>query len=240
MSPNSHFPPESSTNPLALQGLFPAAVVVRERRIPGDAADLLASEAHYVARAHPKRINEFAAGRACARAALVELGVRDFALHAAADRQPVWPDGFVGSITHTAGLCVAAVAARSSILAIGLDSEIVGAPTLDIWPTICRDEELAWVYSLPLSEQAAAVTLLFSAKEAFYKCQYPLVGEWLDFHDLRILAAWGETRGTFQASATRNIRFAHYVDLPVTGRYVFHEQFISAGLSTPAALMPHQ
>jgi 4'-phosphopantetheinyl transferase EntD len=239
VSANSQFPPKSAIASSALQSLFPTAVVVRDRRIPGDAGDLLPSEAHYVARAHPKRIKEFAAGRACAKSALAQLGVRGFALHAAADRQPLWPDGFVGSITHTTGLCAAAVAPRSSILAIGLDSEIVGAPTLDIWPTICRDEELAWVYSLPSSEQPAAVTLLFSAKEAFYKCQYPLVGEWLDFHDLRVQAAWGETRGTFTASATRDIRFAH-LDLPVTGRYVFHEQFVSAGLSTPAALMPHQ
>jgi 4'-phosphopantetheinyl transferase EntD len=191
----------------------------------------------YVANAVPKRIQEFAAGRACAKAALAEFGVREIALHAAPDRQPVWPDGFIGTITHTAGFCAAAVAPRTSMLAIGLDTEIVGAPTIDIWPAISRSEELTWVQSLPAREQSAAVTLLFAAKEAFYKCQYPLVGEWLDFHDLLIEAGgWGGSTGTFAAEATRDIRFARHVALPVVGRYVFHEQFVSAAVAVPRSL----
>jgi 4'-phosphopantetheinyl transferase EntD len=215
--------------------------VVRERRSPGDASELLPSEAAFVKKAVPKRVSEFAAGRACAKSALAALGVHDVALHPAADRQPLWPAGFIGSITHTRGLCVAAVAARSSILAVGLDSEIIGAPTPDIWSTICGDEELAWVGLLPAGDRPAAVTLLFSAKEAFYKCQYPLVGEWLDFHDLSIAVNdWGRTQGSFTASATRSIRFARHADLPIQGRYVFHDQFVSAGLSVPAAAVSPQ
>ena len=210
-------------------------MVLRERRIPGDAAELHPAEAEYVVRAVPKRILEFAAGRACARAALAEFGVRDFALRAAPDRQPLWPDGFIGSITHTAGFCAAAVAARTNMLAIGLDSEIVGAPTLDIWATIAGREELAWVEALPDGERPAAVTLLFAAKEAFYKCQYPLVGEWLDFHDLRVeVGAWGGPSGTFAVSAMRRIGFAQRVELPLVGRYLFHEQFVSAAVAVPA------
>jgi 4'-phosphopantetheinyl transferase EntD len=224
-----------------LQSLFPPGVVVAERREAGDESQLLPAEAEAVRRAVPKRVKEFAAGRACARSALAELGVRDFALRAADDRQPVWPAAFIGSITHTTGLCAAAVAPRSSLLAIGIDSEIAGAPTWDIWSTICRNEELEWVNSLPSIDRPLAVTLLFSAKEAFYKCQYPLVGEWLDFHDLRVQAtAWGEPAGAFMVSTTRAIRFAQHVALPITGRYAFHEHFVLAGVSVPAALTPHQ
>jgi 4'-phosphopantetheinyl transferase EntD len=225
--------------PLNLEGpirtLFPHTVAVRDRRIPGDPAELHPAEAQDVARAVPKRIAEFAAGRACARAALAELGVHEFALRAAPDRQPLWPEGFVGSITHTAGFCAAAVAPRASMLAVGLDTEIVGAPTQDIWSTISRSEELAWVQSLSAGERPAAVTLLFAAKEALYKCQYPLVGEWLDFHDLRVEAGgWGESTGTFAVSATRSIRFTRRVTLPIVGRYRFHEQFVSAAVAVPA------
>jgi 4'-phosphopantetheinyl transferase EntD len=80
------------------------------------------------------------------------------------------------------------------------------------------------------------VTLLFSAKEALYKCQYPLVGEWLDFHDLWIAVDdWGRTNGTFAATAARKIRFARHASPPIAGRYAFHEQFVSAGVSVPAA-----
>jgi len=206
-------------------------VVVIERHQPGDPQDLKPVEAHYVARARAKRLQEFAAGRACARTALAEFGVLDVELPAAADRQPLWPPGFLGSITHTAGFCAAAVASCADIRFLGLDSEIVGAATCDIWPTVCRDDELEWIETLPRAERSAAVTLVFSAKEAFYKAQYPLVSEWLDFHDVSIRApAWNAADGVFTASPTRSIRFADHARLPITGRYAFHEQFVSAGV----------
>ena len=227
--------PQNSATPnqrsAALRPLFPADVAVIERRLAGDPADLKPIESHYVSRAVAKRLQEFAAGRACARQALAAFGLPDVAVPAAPDRQPVWPDGFVGSITHTTGFCAAAVAARTSMRALGLDSEIVGAPTPDLWSTLCRPAELAWIDSLAAAQRPAAVTLVFSAKEAFYKCQYPLVAEWLDFHDVRIDApAWGDATGVFTAAAMRRIRFASHASLPIEGRYVFHEQFVSAGV----------
>jgi 4'-phosphopantetheinyl transferase EntD len=240
VSINPQLPATANVHSAALRCLFPEAVVVVERRLPGDPADLLPSEAQHVVRARAKRLQEFSAGRACARAALAEFGVEGVALPAAGDRQPVWPLGFIGSITHTTGLCAAAVATRSQILALGLDSEIVGAPTPDIWPTLCREEELRWVDTLPREQRPAAVTLLFSAKEAFYKCQYPLVAEWLDFHDLRLeVPAWadptGRCAGRFHVQPMRGIRFSEHAAMPITGRYVFHEQFVSTGVSLTAA-----
>ena len=235
MSTTSQFPWKPLPPEEAFGSLFPRTVVVRDRRIPGDAAELHPAEAEYVARAVPKRIQEFAAGRACAKAALAEFGVREFVLLAAPDRQPRWPEGFTGSITHTAGFCAAAVAPRTSMLAIGMDTEIVGAPTLDVWPVISRAEELAWVQLLPAAQRTSAITLLFAAKEAFYKCQYPLCGEWLDFHDLRVEpGAWGGSTGALAVSATRTIRFARYAELPLAGRYAFHEEFVSAVFAVPA------
>lgn len=236
MSTTSQFPSKPSIPEGSIHSLFPQTVVIKDRRIPGDPADLHPAEAEHVVRAVPKRVAEFAAGRSCARAALAEFGVREFTLRAAPDRQPLWPERFIGSITHTTGFCAAAVAPRTSMLAIGLDTEIVGAPTPDIWPTIARGEELVWVRSLPVDEQPAAITLLFAAKEALYKCQYPLVGEWLDFHDLRVEAGGGGgSAGTFAVSATRSIKFARRVPLPVMGRYLFHENFVSAAVAVPAA-----
>ncbi len=237
MPTNPQNTPSPNLRSEELSPLFPKGVVVIERRPPGDPKDLKPVESHYVARARAKRLQEFAAGRACARAALAEFGIHDVELPAAADRQPLWPQGFTGSITHTQGFCAAAVALRSEILCLGLDSEIVGAPTPDIWSTVCRAEELEWVESLPAAAQSAAVTLVFSAKEAFYKAQYPLVCEWLDFHDLRIHAPeWNGVFGVFTAAATRNIRFADHVRLPIMGRYAFHEQFVSTAVS--AAVTP--
>ncbi len=215
-----------------LSALLPASVVVIERRLAGDPAELKPAEAHYVARARAKRLEEFAAGRACARTALAEFGLHDVALPAAADRQPIWPQGFAGSITHTQGFCAAAVARKSAVQALGIDSELVGAPTPDIWPTLCRAEELAWIESLAAGERPAAATLVFSAKEAFYKCQYALTSEWMDFHDLCIHTTdWGRPAGTFTAAPTRPLRIDTFVSEPLTGRYAFHQQFVSAAVA---------
>jgi 4'-phosphopantetheinyl transferase EntD len=219
------------------RSLFPSGVVTAELREPGEPALLMPAEAACLsAAAVDKRRREFAAGRLCARRAMAELGIRDFALRVASDRQPLWPDLIVGSITHTTGLCVAAVAQKNSVAAIGMDSEVVGGVTPDIWPTICIPAELAWLQSLPESDQPAAVTLIFSAKEAFYKCQYPMTGEWLNFEDLYIEPAdWGSRTGAFRIQPTRSIGFAAAAPLaPMFGNYLFHEEFLSAGVALPA------
>ena len=173
--------------------LFPAGVAAAELRGRGDASRLMPEEARTVERAVPKRIQEFAAGRQCARRALAELGRFDVPIPVGQDRQPVWPSGVVGSITHTAGLCAAVVAESSRLVALGVDTEIAGAVKPELWQTVCVADESAWISGLPPGERAAAVTLLFSAKEAFYKCQYPLLGERLSFDDLGVtVLAWGK------------------------------------------------
>jgi 4'-phosphopantetheinyl transferase EntD len=116
---------------------------------------------------------------------------------------------------------------------------VVGDVNGDIWPSICLPIETAWIKSLPVSQQAAAVTLIFSAKEAFYKCQYPLVRERLDFHDVRVEApAWGDADGVFNIHAMRSIAFSAHAALPMQGRYLLHEGWLTAGMALAAATPP--
>ena len=229
---------ERSRSSSPCQSLFPAAVAAAELRgrVDGLAALLPAAEAQCISRAVPARADEFAAGRLCARRVLAELGVVDFPLRMAADRQPVWPDALCGSITHTEEYCAAVAADRRHYRGLGLDTEVVGRVKPDIWKRICRPEEAAWVGSLRPERQAAAVTLIFAAKEAFYKCQFPVVGEHLGFHDVgvdfraRLLAS-----GSFLLRAVRPIRLAQACPPPWAGRYRFHERYVSAGVALPAA-----
>jgi 4'-phosphopantetheinyl transferase EntD len=243
----SSVPGSAAANPARLSAtfasLFPLGVVAAELRAPGDASLLWPGEASSVANAVPKRIQEFAAGRLCARRALAEFGITDFPIRVAHDRQPVWPQSLTGSITHTVGLGAAVVAERTRMTALGVDTEVAGAAKAELWSTICTPAELAWIDILPRADQAAAVTMIFSAKEAFYKCQYPLVGEWLNFHDLCVAPlAWGEPQGIFTVQATRPIAFFDRLDpslrAPAALRcsYRFHDGFVSAGvcLAAPA------
>jgi 4'-phosphopantetheinyl transferase EntD len=138
----------------------------------------------------------------------------------------------VGSITHTQGHCAAVVAPRWRFLGLGLDSEIIADVRPALWAVICVARETAWIKSLPAAHQTAAGALIFAAKEAFYKCQYPLVGERLGFHDLCIEApAFGSWQGSFTVSATREIAVANRAALPLPGRYRFHDALVSAGVA---------
>lgn len=215
-----------------LSRLFGPGAIVAELREPCDPQLLLPEEGAHLGRAVPKRVGEFAAGRLCARRALAQFGIVDFPIRRAADRQPVWPQTMVGSITHTAGLCAAVVAERQYADALGLDSEVVAAISGEIWHRICGPTEIAWIESLPASQRPAAVTLIFSAKEAFYKCQYPVVGERLNFHDVRIEAEdWGAPNGVFKIQAARKIALCARSAFPWQGRYLFHERWLTAGIS---------
>jgi 4'-phosphopantetheinyl transferase EntD len=217
-----------------LSRLFAPGAIVADLRVPGDPQMLLPEEAACLGRAVPKRISEFAAGRLCARRALAEFGIVDFPIRVAADRQPIWPPSMVGSITHTAGFCAAVAAERRHADALGLDCEVVGDVKAELWPRICAPVELEWVASLPVAEQAAVVTLIFAAKEAFYKCQYPLVSERLNFHDVRIEAwGWGGAAGGFRIHAARRIAICAHASQPWEGRFLYHDAWVTAGISMP-------
>jgi 4'-phosphopantetheinyl transferase EntD len=222
----------------SLGELFPSGALAAESREAGSALLLLPAEAQFLGSAVRNRAQEFAAGRVCARRLLAEFGISNFPIAVAADRQPVWPAGMVGSITHTTGFCAAVVAEKKRVVGLGIDSELAASVKAKLWPAICTPGELQWLQSLPESERGSAATLIFSAKEAFYKCQYPLVGERLKFRDLSVEPhAWGDQRGAFSVRPNRRIALSAHATLPVPGRFLFHEEFVTTGiaLEAPAA-----
>ncbi len=161
---------------------FPPEVVVVLATAEDHYARLLAGEETCVQDAVEKRVREFRAGRACARRALAQLGVHDFALVAGPDRDPIWPRGIVGSITHCAGFVGAAVAPAESIRGLGLDAEPAEALKDELVPLVCTPAERDWLAQV--GQDWAKV--VFSAKEAVFKCLYPLTRAWLDFQDVSL------------------------------------------------------
>jgi 4'-phosphopantetheinyl transferase EntD len=217
----------------ALAALFLPGVACTELIGIGDPDSLLPAEAQYLGRAVAARREEFAAGRACARRALREFGVVDFPLAVADDRRPIWPEGFTGSITHTLGYCAAVVARRRTVRALGIDTETVASVKPELWPRICGPET-AWLHALPEMQRPAAATLIFCAKEAFYKCQYALTAEYLGFDDARVeLSSWDDAGGNFEVRACKPIALTQQVSLPLAGRYRFHQEFVTAAVAVP-------
>lgn len=150
-------------------------------------------EARLVAQASAVRRREFAAGRACARAVLTRLGHPDFPL-LAENRAPLWPTGVVGSISHAEGFCVAAAAPTTAFASLGVDIERAGRLDETLWPIICTPGELEALGRVEPWRRATIATVVFSAKEAFYKCQYPLRRAWVGFEDVSVELCDGRFR----------------------------------------------
>ena len=209
-----------------IAALFAAGAVAFETRDRLAANTLLPEEQQFLARAVPKRVHEFAGGRACARAALGQLGFSGAALPVGPERAPVWPSGTSGSITHTDGFCAAVVAATTDIRALGLDVEVVDSVKPHLWRRICSPEELATLHSCDPAAAIAAATLIFSAKEAFYKCQYFLTGQWLGFSDVTISI---EDEG-FSVHPTRPLEISQQIPGPWRGRYRRESGLVMTGV----------
>jgi 4'-phosphopantetheinyl transferase EntD len=177
----------------SIMRLFPSGVVATETETTKSLLSALhPNEADIVRHAAPKRAHEFAAGRLCARKALAKLSGHEPPLLANADRTPQWPTGVVGTISHTHGYCAAAVAHDSAFVGIGLDVETAEAVDEKILMQICTDEDLYWLNRQHLEVNRRWATVLFTAKEAFYKCQYSVTHAWLDFRDVSICLGGAE------------------------------------------------
>lgn len=163
-----------------LRPLLPAAVVAME--CPADEAhlpDLLPEERAVVAKAVAKRRAEFAGGRASAHAALRELGIPEAPLLPGPDRAPLWPEGVVGAISHSAGRAMAAVGRTADVTGVGIDLEPDQPIEEDLWRLILTAGER--VALAEAADPGRRVRLVFTAKEAFYKCVRPTIQRFIGF-----------------------------------------------------------
>lgn len=147
-------------------------------------------------RAALKRRIEFLAGRHCARSALRLAGAADpGTLPISADKIPHWPEHYLGSISHASdkacqgGSAIAIVGRRAHWRGLGVDGEYWIAPERapSIRPAIAELDELRPCTELGFSS-AHALTLIFSLKEALYKCVNPQLGQYFDFLDAELIA----------------------------------------------------
>lgn len=123
----------------------------------------------------PRRLREFAAGRAAARKAMAEIGTAPCAVPMQHDRSPAWPAGIGGSITHAATVCLAA-ALRG------------GHPGIDLEPDddLPRDTRDIVLTARERTFDGRSARAVFCAKEAFYKAQYPITERLIGFDAVEV------------------------------------------------------
>ena len=134
----------------------------------------------------PKRLADFSTGRYCAMKALEQIGIQNVIIPIGKDREPIWPEGIVGSISHCESLTGAIVSRKADHISLGLDMEEIGRVTADLWPYVFTDKEIEYLNTLPIDQQELICTSIFSLKEAFYKFQFPITNLFLDFLDVEV------------------------------------------------------
>jgi enterobactin synthetase component D len=132
---------------------------------------------------------DYVSGRLCAREALELLGAKPGDIPFGEGGSPAWPSGFVGSITHSNQQAFAAVARKSRVLSLGLDVEKIMPPgtAMQLAPFVATSGEYQNLRKISLDMQLLT-TMIFSAKEAVFKCLYPVLKFRFDFTDVEILS----------------------------------------------------
>jgi 4'-phosphopantetheinyl transferase EntD len=210
----------------------PLSLAASELRGTANPTMLLPEEAAGCETFRMKRLEEFAGGRLCARGALGEFGLGRFPVRRNPDRTPQWPDGIVGSITHTIGFCGAVAGARDCFAGVGIDAEIVARVTPDVWSQALTPDDRSHILQMAPALRDRAAAIIFSAKEAFYKCQSGVSGCWLDYGDVSVeLPDGAADAGTFLVrSATATARRV-FADFEARGRYRIADDLVIAGVA---------
>lgn len=150
---------------------------------------LTPNELEVIASSVSIRRKTYSTGRFCAKSALSDIGVEpsDYVdgLLRQEDGSVAWPEGAVGSISHTNDWAVAAVAkAGNNCVSLGVDIEKIDRVEKSVLRLIATDEERASLESA--SQIRWGRVALFSIKESLYKCLRPIYGEFIGFKEVQI------------------------------------------------------
>lgn len=168
-----------------LNDKLPQGVVARFTTIGVNPKSLFSEEKAICEDYEPRRLEEFSKGRYCAHQCLEVLNKQQ-AVGKRPDGSPIWPEGIIGSISHSQNLAGAMLSNKRTHASLGMDIEQIGRITPDLWPVLFGTYELKLIGDQPLELQNRFSTILYSLKEAFYKMQYPITKEGMESKDLQI------------------------------------------------------
>lgn len=121
-----------------------------------------------------KRRAEFLAGRYAAHFLLKQVDC-DETVMIGSNREPIWPQGWIGSISHTGQSAIAVVAPQKSLISVGIDIEFNRPDIMiEIASIFTTADEYQLLEQCGLSIETALL-IVFSAKESLFKALYPQV-----------------------------------------------------------------
>ena len=155
-------------------------------------------------------------------------------------RQPILPPAVIGSISHSDEFCAVAVAPRTVLDGLGIDVEPfedLDADVADVVLTDAEHESTAEIDSQLVRSGAAPIggkahKLIFSIKEAIYKCCYPKVKAFIDFKQCNVLLDVASQ--SYQAVIDCQDAKGNPVHLEINGKWLIEFDHIFASAEYPA------
>lgn len=157
-----------------------------------------------------------------------ELTDLDFEIN----RNPIWPDGFVGSITHSRSFVISAVANKKDLDSLGIDIENIGRVSTSVAEKILIDQDIKFISGL---SEDFINTLIFSAKESFYKAIYPKYGHFFGFESAFVSTISIEN-STFEINLAVDLNdyFTKIRFQKIKGYFCVHENHIITLIEIPS------
>jgi 4'-phosphopantetheinyl transferase EntD len=205
-----------------IKSLLPDNVLLLMATVGDWLDDIYEDERVLVENAVPRRQFEFATGRMLAAEGLRQFNIPAAAIPQGAMKEPIWPHGVMGSISHTTDVCMLAMASSNDYEGLGIDLETRPAEFSELERMILRQDERRHRESGGL-DRDDRVRLVFSAKESVYKAIHAHVGRFVDFQEVRIELSRDQDR--FTASAPDDPQLDALVGRGA-GRFRITENFV--------------
>ena len=129
----------------SIEALFRSQVILHSAAVDNHAAELGPRETEAAGRMVEKRLREFSTGRFCAHKALAALdpGYATIEIPIGENREPLWPQGSIGSITHDRQLALAVVSRDPKCLSLGIDLQPFECLTQRVSERIASEPEIS-------------------------------------------------------------------------------------------------
>lgn len=130
----------------------------------------------------------FLAGRLCAEHGLRTSGCKVVGPIGRGEYgEPLWPEGWRGSISHTSHTALAVVMPRNGRFGIGIDAEeILDDRSLDDVLQVCAQKNDRRFIAQDAGSACLAATVMFCAKEAYYKAMHGVIRRFMDFDEISL------------------------------------------------------
>ena len=145
-----------------------------------------------------KRQAQFLAGRIAAKNALSFMNLIDQSVAIGKHREPIWSKGIVGSISHSNNFSIAAVLNKTNMIkGLGIDiQEVIKQKEKErIQDIILSSQDQLLFHKIKKNvPENYLLTLIFSAKESFFKAVFPEVKKYFNFNEVSVQSVSPENK----------------------------------------------